>query len=923
MPPNESAGLILKIFGDSKDAHEAVEKFKKDLKGLDAESKNQLSTSQKLAASSGLTAQQFQNVKVGALAAVAGVAALTAAATAAVLALYKLTSSAAEYGSQIYDASVKTGLTTETLSTLRVTAERTGVSVEAMGTSIFKFSRTVGEAAQGSVEAKEALIRLGVDPQEAINDLDGTLAKVFAKIQSLPDPISKATLAQQAFGRSGKDLLLVIEDMAGDLPGAIDKARELGLVLSKEDAKAADDFSDQMALLNLQLGAVGRMIGTKVMPTFMQFSQEVSDWLKNNKDQVETWAFGIAAAFSNATNWVRVFVNFIKDNEYERRLALTLGGPLGAGIGAALDNLQRQIEERKRQAAAQATQTTSPVLDLRGLTPEQQKEQQQKFNRQNVAGGTGDALTDFDAAKKRADDLEKKVEEARRKRDEILEKQRSGQLGQLAELQKEEEHVLEVTTAALRAQLEKRDITSKQFLEARLKNEEDFAKESLSHIDAEFELKKKQGGLEAEQLLALEMENNNARQKIVDTRLERELEAKKEAAEADNKLTEEQLEARRDKMEKSIAIEESELGVRLAHAVRYAEDEKKTAEDLIRFEESLAVGFTEFKINKLKEYAGHLVKDSKEHKDTITQITILENKLEEQRTNNHIEDKKRHAERIKNWNEYIQKVYETQAAEDARTTRSEREGDEEGGLGGILGGFLGGFGGPGGFGDFSIWDQITDAAGNTSSVLKDTAEVVSDAWSTAGSVVGDALGQMASGLANMLAAWLSGADVSGKALLQMTSQIALQLAAQAGIEAIMETARGFAALAITWGVPNPKSVAHFAAAGVFATVAGIAGAVGVAAGLGARALGGGSAKQSATGTSTGGTSSRRSNTGGEQGEGYSAYGDKAYLYEEGRTAPLGVSVEISFKDKPEWFDNMFEAKWRSNGKIRRIVEDGR
>jgi hypothetical protein len=363
--------------------------------------------------------------------------------------------------------------------------------------------------------------------------------------------------------------------------------------------------------------------------------------------------------------------------------------------------------------------------------------------------------------------------------------------------------------------------------------------------------------------------------------------------------------------------------VRLAHAVRYAEDEKKTAEDLIRFEESLAVGFTEFKINKLKEYAGHLVKDSKEHKDTITQITILENKLEEQRTNNHIEDKKRHAERIKNWNEYIQKVYETQAAEDARTTRSEREGDEEGGLGGILGGFLGGFGGPGGFGDFSIWDQITDAAGNTSSVLKDTAEVVSDAWSTAGSVVGDALGQMASGLANMLAAWLSGADVSGKALLQMTSQIALQLAAQAGIEAIMETARGFAALAITWGVPNPKSVAHFAAAGVFATVAGIAGAVGVAAGLGARALGGGSAKQSATGTSTGGTSSRRSNTGGEQGEGYSAYGDKAYLYEEGRTAPLGVSVEISFKDKPEWFDNMFEAKWRSNGKIRRIVEDGR
>jgi hypothetical protein len=57
--------------------------------------------------------------------------------------------------------------------------------------------------------------------------------------------------------------------------------------------------------------------------------------------------------------------------------------------------------------------------------------------------------------------------------------------------------------------------------------------------------------------------------------------------------------------------------------------------------------------------------------------------------------------------------------------------------------------------------------------------------------------------------------------------------------------------------------------------------------------------------------------------GYSSFGEDAYIQEEGRNAPLGVAVEISFKDKPDWFDDVFEARWSANGKPRRIIEDGR
>jgi hypothetical protein len=101
-----------------------------------------------------------------------------------------------------------------------------------------------------------------------------------------------------------------------------------------------------------------------------------------------------------------------------------------------------------------------------------------------------------------------------------------------------------------------------------------------------------------------------------------------------------------------------------------------------------------------------------------------------------------------------------------------------------------------------------------------------------GADVSNALGSsLTNAFSSSLDAWLSGSKTFGEAALDMARSVTKALTQQGIIKAITETAEGLGALAITWGVPNPASLLHFASAGTWAAIAGVAGGIG--AGIGA------------------------------------------------------------------------------------------
>ena len=70
-----------------------------------------------------------------------------------------------------------------------------------------------------SDKAAAKLQAFGITPQAAINDLDGSLEKVFKRIVEAKPGVEQITLAQKAFGKSGADLIPVLDSFDGDLAG--------------------------------------------------------------------------------------------------------------------------------------------------------------------------------------------------------------------------------------------------------------------------------------------------------------------------------------------------------------------------------------------------------------------------------------------------------------------------------------------------------------------------------------------------------------------------------------------------------------------------------------------------------------------------------------------------------------------------------
>lgn len=286
-----SAGLIFEITADSSDVDKKFKEFKKDLKAIDDQGKDAF---QRLASDAGLSAKQFSLLKVGATAAATGIAAIAASAVAAGVGLFQMTQSAAEFGSEIYDASQKTGLGATAISSLKAAAEQSGSSLEAVTKGIARFAKQY---------------------EGTSTDLRAELGKTFKQIADAKPGFEQLTLAQEKFGKSGADLIPMINSFDGDLEGLIKRMEDLGITIDDEAAAAADAFGDQMDVLGAQIAGVGRTIGTAFMPQFTRMASSVSDWLVQNKTNVATFATVTANAFSTLLRGLESVAGWVERNK--------------------------------------------------------------------------------------------------------------------------------------------------------------------------------------------------------------------------------------------------------------------------------------------------------------------------------------------------------------------------------------------------------------------------------------------------------------------------------------------------------------------------------------------------------------------------------------------------------------------------------
>lgn len=228
-------------------------------------------------------------------------------------------------GSGLTDMSKRTGLSVEALSELKYAAEQTGSSAEGLEVGIRKMQKTISDAADGGKEATEALADLALSYQQ-LRDLkpEDQFRVITSRLRTVTDPTERAAAALKVFGKSGTALL----PMAEDLDTLTARARELGLVMSAEDAAAADTLGDKLDDLWKVTKQGAFVVGSVLAPvvelltdTLIRASVATSSWSRNGRGMV-------AAAAANIGGWIDWLVG--KWDEYSKAAKEAAGGAIDA-----------------------------------------------------------------------------------------------------------------------------------------------------------------------------------------------------------------------------------------------------------------------------------------------------------------------------------------------------------------------------------------------------------------------------------------------------------------------------------------------------------------------------------------------------------------------------------------------------------------
>ena len=228
---------------------------------------------------------------------------MLAGGMAAVGGLLGATKIFAGMGDTVQKMSLRTGISVESLSELGFAAEQSGVDLATLEAGLHRMQRSIGEAASGSQAAQDALAALGLSIQILAGLSPEQQFKLIAdRIDRIENPTLKAAAAMELFGRSGAQLLPLLQDGAAGIEALQKQARDLGLTISGEDANAAVALSDAMNVLWRVLKQGVFVIGSALAPVLKDFAERatgaiksVSNWIKQNKQVVVT-VFKVAAA---------------------------------------------------------------------------------------------------------------------------------------------------------------------------------------------------------------------------------------------------------------------------------------------------------------------------------------------------------------------------------------------------------------------------------------------------------------------------------------------------------------------------------------------------------------------------------------------------------------------------------------------------
>lgn len=186
--------------------------------------------------------------------------------------------------------SQKIGMSVDDLYSLQAAGQLSDVALQEIEKSILKLNKNLGEMSMGGgKDAQNALDNLGISSKDVnghIKDSNTVLLEVADRFKEMPNGVAKSTLAMQLFGKSGADMIPLLN-------GGSEAIKEFNGHMDKTTTDAAERFNDSFTRVGISIDGAKAKLLTSMVPSIDTLSgriENLSEWITNNSDQIELFA---------------------------------------------------------------------------------------------------------------------------------------------------------------------------------------------------------------------------------------------------------------------------------------------------------------------------------------------------------------------------------------------------------------------------------------------------------------------------------------------------------------------------------------------------------------------------------------------------------------------------------------------------------
>ena len=324
--------------------------------------KTQLVVEGKNNASRALREADGQLLNLSATAKKAGAALLATFSVGAISTWIKSSINAADESRKLAQAA---GVTTESFTGLQFAASQSGVATAGLAASLARLNRSLSDAASRGGRPAEIFAQLGVatrDAEGGLRSADAVLMDLADVFQTMPDGAQKSAIALELLGRSGAQLIPLLNGGSEGIRALTEQAERLGLVISDEQAAASERFNDTIAALGGASRGAANTVSGELLPTLNEMSGLLLDVVENG-ESAKTMANVLSFALKSlATIAVAVGVTF---GNLGRLIGATAAAAAAAASGdfAEAGQIFREVSADNERATRESEERIKKIWD--------------------------------------------------------------------------------------------------------------------------------------------------------------------------------------------------------------------------------------------------------------------------------------------------------------------------------------------------------------------------------------------------------------------------------------------------------------------------------------------------------------------------------------------------------------------------------